>query len=210
MLRKGINMGKKSSKSINKTVYGKTTTDNPYVVSSTNNKGTVSKFKANTALDSINNFVNENMDNLLNEYLNPTLNSTVNQAKMNSFADALNKSSAVMLENNIINPLSRRNMIRSSQATDMYNQLAQNNAGQIANYSNELLANSQKDTASMLANLMLLYMNGYSVLNDTQRQSLVTSQGNATKSQAASSGNALDMSSILNLATQVAMLAASA
>ncbi len=129
---------------------------------------------------------------------------------MNSFADALNKSSAVMLENNIINPLSRRNMIRSSQATDMYNQLAQNNAGQIANYSNELLANSQKDTASMLANLMLLYMNGYSVLNDTQRQSLVTSQGNATKSQAASSGNALDMSSILNLATQVAMLAASA
>ena len=203
-------MGKKSSSSVSRTIYGKTTTENPYVLSRTDNKGTVSQFKADTALDSINNFVNENMDTLLNEYLNPGLNSTVNKAKMNSFVDALNKSSAAMLENNIINPLSKRNMIRSSQATDMYNRLAQNNAGQIANYTNELLANSQKDAASVLANLMLLYMNGYSVLSDNQRQSLATSQGNATKTQATSSGGSFDMSSILNLATQVAMLAATA
>ena len=203
-------MGKKSSSSVSRTIYGKTTTENPYVLSHTDNKGTVSQFKADTALDSINNFVNENMDTLLNEYLNPGLNSTVSKAKMNSFVDALNKSSAAMLENNIINPLSKRNMIRSSQATDMYNQLAQNNAGQIANYTNELLANSQKDAASILANLMLLYMNGYSVLSDNQRQSLATSQGNATKTQTTSSGGSFDMSSILNLATQVAMLAATA
>ena len=203
-------MGKKSKKTTSKTVYGNTTTENPYAVSQTNNNGTVSQFKTNTALNSINNFVNKNMDSLLNEYLNPNLNSTANRAKMNSFADALNQSSAAMLENNIINPLSKRNMIRSSQATDMYNRLAQNNAGQIANYANELLANSQKDTASMLANLMLLYMNGYSILSDTQRQSLSTSQGNATKTQTDSGGNIIDMSSILNLATQVAMLAASA
>ena len=75
-------------------------------------------------------------------------------------------------------------MIRSSQATDMYKNLAQTNASQIAEYAQNLLAGSQKDTASLLANLMLWYMNGYDVLNDTQKQSLSTSQGNATKTQA--------------------------
>ena len=100
------------------------------------------------------------MGNLLQEYLNPTLNSVTNQAKLNSYINTLNSESAKAMENNIVNPLSRRNMIRSSQATNMYNNLAQNNASQIANYANELLAGSQKDTASLLSNLILLYMNG--------------------------------------------------
>ncbi len=200
-------MGKKSKKTTNKTVYGNTTTVNPYVTSSTNNKGTASVFNKGTALNTINTFVNKNMNQLLNEYLNPTLNSKTNRAKMNAFTDELNKSSLAALENNIINPLSQRNMIRSSQATNLYNNLVQNNAGQISNYAQELLANSQKDTASMLSNLLLMYMNGYNVLNDTQRQSLSTSQGNATKTQTASN-NSFDMGPMLQLATQLAMLAA--
>jgi len=203
-------MGKKSNKTTSRTVYGTTTTANPYVTSHTNNEGTVSEFKKGTALDSINNFVNNNMDNLLNEYLNPSLNSSTNKAKMNAFANALNNTSAVMMENNIINPLSKRNMLRSSQATDMYNNLVQNNTNQIAQYAQELLGNSQKDTASMLANLMLMYMNSYSVLNDSQRQSLSTSQGNAKKTQTNSSGSAFDMSQMMQMATQAAMLLASA
>ena len=202
-------MGKKSSKTTNKTVYGNTTTTNPYVTSATTNGGTITKFNNNTALKSINNFVNSNMNKLLNEYLNPTLNSTTNKAKMNSFMNALNSNSALNLENNIINPLSKRNMIRSSQATDMYNNLAQNNAAQIANYTQELLGNSQKDTASILTNLMLLYMNGYNILNDAQRQSLQTSQGNATKTQSSVGTSGADMSQLMQLATQIAMLAAS-
>lgn len=202
-------MGKKSKKTTSTTVYGDTTTINPYVTSKTNNQGTVSMFNPNTALNSINDFVNNNMDKLLNEYMNPTLNSNTNQAKLNSFADALNNSSAYMLENSIINPLSRRNMIRSSQASDMYNNLARNNANQIAGYVQDLLSNSQKDTASMLANLMLMYMNGYSVLNDSQRQSLLTSQGNATKTQTSDGGSsAMDMSNMLRLVTQIAMMVA--
>lgn len=204
-------MGKKSTKTSSKTVYGNTTTTNPYVTSKTTNKGTTSTFNKGTAVDTINNFVNSNMGNLLNEYLNPTLNSVTNQAKMNSFMDTLNSSSALAFENNIINPLSKRNMIRSSQATDMYNKLAQSNSSQIANYAQELLANSQKDTASMLSALMLLYMNGYNILNDTQTQSLATSQGNAKKSGTSgnSSYSGSDVMQLANqMATQQALLAA--
>lgn len=203
-------MGKKSKKTSTRTVYGKTTTTNPYVTSTTDNSGTVSSFKNNTALSSINKFVNKNMNTLLNEYLNPTLNSTVNRAKMNSFADNLSAMSAASLENDIINPLSKRNMIRSSQTTNMYNKLAQNNANQIASYAQELLANSQKDTAAMLANLMLLYMNGYDVLNDTQKQSLATSKGNASSTNTLGNTNIIDTSDIMQRATQAAMLMAAA
>ena len=149
-------MGKKSTKTTSKTVYGNTTTTNPFVTSQTTNKGTTSVFNPNTAFGSINNFVNKNMNSLLVEYLNPSLNTVTNQAKMNSFINALNSESTKSLENNIINPLSNRNMIRSSQATNLYDNLAQNNASQIGSYTNELLANSQEETAKVLANLMML------------------------------------------------------
>lgn len=200
-------MGKKSSKTTTQTVYGNTTTTNPYATSQTTNNGTVSAFKSGTAFDTINNYVNNNMKGWLEQYLNPTLDSVTNQAKLNAYLNTLNNASAKALENNIVNPLSKRNMIRSSQATNLYNNLAQNNANQIAEYANELISNSQKDTASMIANMMLWYLNGYNVINDTQRQSLSTSQGNSTKTQNAASTN-YDMSQMLQIATQMAMLAA--
>lgn len=204
-------MGKKSKNTTSTTVYSKTTTANPYVTSTTDNSGTVSAFNDGTAYNSIYDFVNNNIDNLLAEYMNPTLNSTVNKAKMGSFTDALSQASNAYFENNIINPLSKRNMIRSSQATNMYNNLVQNNAAQIANYAQELLGTSQKDTAAMLANLMLWYMNGYNVLSDTQSQSLATSQGNSTKTQTAgNSASTSDLSQMYQLATQAAMLMAAA
>ena len=192
-------MGKKSSKTTSKTIYGNTTTTNPYVTSTTNNNGTISSFNPNTAFNSINNFVNNNMDSLLEEYLNPTLNTVTNQAKMNSYINALNSESAKNLENSIINPLSKRNMVRSSQATDLYNNLAQNNVAQIGSYANEILANSQAETAKVLSNLMLMYMNGYNAISDNQKQSLATSQGNATSSQKTTESS--------NLANQLSQLA---
>lgn len=203
-------MGKKSNSVTSSTVYGNTTTSNPYVTSKTDNSGTTSSFNEGTAIYDINSFVNKNMKKLLESYLNPTLNSVTNQAKMNSFINGLNSVSSQALENNIINPLSKRNMLRSSQATNLYNNLAQNNAAQIANYANELLAGSQKETASMLANLMLLYMNGYNILNDTQQQSLATSQGNATRTNTTNSSNAMgiDTSQMMQMVTQMALMAA--
>ena len=133
-------MGKKSTKTTSKTVYGNTTTANPYITSQTTNKGTTSMFTPGSAYGTINNFVNKNIGGLLDQYMNPTLNSVTNQSKMNSYINKLNNETKKNLENNIINPLSQRNMIRSSQANDMYNNLAQNNANQISNYANELLA----------------------------------------------------------------------
>ena len=198
-------MGKKSSKTTNKTVYGNTTTTNPYVTSTSTNKGTTSLFNPGSAFGTVNNFVNQNMEGLLDQYINPSLNTVTNQAKMNSFMDTLNKQTKNNIENNIINPLSNRNMIRSSQATNLYNNLARENAGQISNYANELLANSQSDTASMLSTLMLLYMNGYNVLSDTQKQSLAASQGNATKTQKSSDAS-ITASEALNTAMQLAMI----
>ncbi len=197
-------MGKKSSKTTSKTVYGNTTTSNPYFTSQTNNNGTTTIFNPNTAFNSVNKFVNKNMNSLLDEYLNPTLNSVTNQAKMNSYINTLNSESKKNLENSIINPLSNRNMIRSSQATDLYNNLAQNNAGQIGNFANELLANSQENTAKMLTNLMLLYMNGYNAMSDTQKQSLATSQGNATNNSSTIEQDNL-ASQMMQMALQAAM-----
>lgn len=200
-------MGKKSSKTTTKTVYGNTTTSNPYATSQTTNNGTVTTLNPGTALDSVNNFVNANMGKLLDEYLNPSLNSTTNQAKMNSFVNTLNSETAKNIENNIVNPLSNRNMVRSSQATNMYNNLASTNANAIGNYANELLSTSQKDTASMLGNLMLMYMNGYNVASDTQKQSLSTSQGNATSTSKTTQSDSF-MTQMMNTAMQIAMLAA--
>ena len=119
-------MGKKS-KSSSRTVYGNTTTKNPYVTSVTTNKGTTSNFRSGTAFDTINNFLNGNISRMLDDYLNPNLNSVTNQARLNSFMNTLSNNSEKSLENDIINPLSRRNMVRSSQATNMYNNLARNN-----------------------------------------------------------------------------------
>lgn len=200
-------MGKKSQDSVSRTIYGNTTTTNPYVTSQTTNKGTTTAFNKGTAFDSINKFVNNNMNNMLDEYLNPTLNTVTNKSKMNSYLNNLNKETALNLENNIINPLSKRNMLRSSQATNMYKNLAQTNANNIADYTNQLLAGSQEDTAKMLSNLMLWYMNGYNTVADNQRQSLSTSQGNATRTQA-TTDSSMDPSQMIQMALQVAMLAA--
>lgn len=198
-------MGSKSNKTNTSTTYGNTTTTNPYVTSKTNNSGTTSAFKPGTAFETIYNTVNAQMGSLLNEYLNPTLNSTTNQAKLNAFTNTLNTQTKKNLENNIINPLSNRNMIRSSQATDLYNNLAYNNNNAISNYANELLANSQENTAKMLNNLLSYYLNGYNVISNNQAQSLSTSQGNASTSQTSKS-TGISTAEMLDLAIKAAMV----
>lgn len=185
-------MGKKSNKTTSKTVYGNTTTTNPYATATTNNSGTTANLKSGTALDAIYNYVNNNINSLLDEYLNPNLNSTTNQAKLNSFTNTLNSMSHKNLENNIINPLSNRNMIRSSQATDLYKNLSDSNSSAISSYINELLATSQDNTAKVMNNLLSAYMQGYNVISDMQNQSLQTSTGNANRTANSSSGHVLN------------------
>lgn len=190
-------MGKQSQNSTSTTskIYGNTTTNNPYASATTNNSGTTANFQPGTALDSIYNFVNKNMDSLLDEYLNPNLNSTTNQAKLNAYTNKLNSETYKNLENNIINPLSNRNMVLSSQATDLYKNLSDQNASSLSSYINDLLADSQENTASMMNNLLAAYMQGYNVISDMQNQSLQTSAGNGTTTtNSSSNSNGLGMS----------------
>ena len=171
-------MGKQSQTTSK--VYGNTTTSNPYATATTNNSGTTSALKEGTALDTIYNYVNNNISSLLDEYMNPNINSVTNQAKLNAYTSALNSEAYKSLENNIINPLSNRNMIRSSQATDLYKNLSDSTTDSLSSYVNELIAASQENTAAMMNNLLSAYMQGYNVISDTQNQSLQTSAGNAT------------------------------
>ena len=190
-------MGKQSQNSTSTTskIYGNTTTNHPYASATTNNSGTTANFQPGTALDSIYIFVNKKMDSLLDEYLNPNLNSTTNQAKLNAYTNKLNSETYKNLENNIINPLSNRNMVRSSQATDLYKNLSDQNASSLSSYINDLLADSQENTASMMNNLLAAYMQGYNVISDMQNQSLQTSAGNGTTTtNSSSSSNGLGMS----------------
>jgi len=199
-----------SSSASSRTIYGKTTTKNPYAYSRTKNTGTVSGFQDGTALKSVYDVVNNSIDSLLNEYLNPNLNSPVNQAKMNTFANTLNSQARINFENNIINPLSKRNMLRSSQASDMYKNLTNQTTSSIANYANDLIANSQTETAKMLTNLLTYYMQGANYLLNMQNHSLKASSGNALRTSFAASGSeakAEDMSNILlQSALQAAMI----
>ena len=182
-------MGSKSNSTTTRTIYGDTTTKNPYAYARTNNSGTISGFQNGTALNSIYNFVNNSIDSLLNDYMNPNLNSVTNRAKLNSFANTLASQSRANMENNIINPLSKRNMVRSSQAQDLYKNLSNQNISAIANYANDLISNSQNDTAKMLTNLLSYYMQGANYLSNMQNQSLNTSKGNATEINSTNNGS---------------------
>lgn len=170
-----------SSKSNSTTTYKNTTTSNPYVKSTTTDKGTTTTLQPNTALSSVYNFTNANMDDLLNQYLNPSLDSEVNQAQLNAYRRTLDEETRRNLENNIIAPLAQRNMLRSSQATDLYNNLAKLNENSISDYTASLLSNSQNNTANIINNLMNYALQGYNVISGNQAQSLNTSSGNASK-----------------------------
>lgn len=198
-------MGTKSQTTSSKTVYGDTTTSNPYAYARTNNSGTISNFQDGTALNSVYNFVNRNINSLLDDYLTPNLNSTTNQAKLNSFRNNLNSESYRSFENNIINPLSRRNMIRSSQATDLYRNLADRNNASIENYITDLISQAQDSSAKMLSNLLSYYMQGADYLSDMQKQSLNTSSGNSTKTTETNGGGSQNsLQQILRLALMAA------
>ncbi len=169
-----------NSNSTSTTTYKKTTTTNPYVTSVTDNSGTTTTLNDGTAYKSIYDYNNKNMDELLEEYRHPTLNTPTNQALLQNYTDNLNKQSKKALENNIINPLTQRNMVRSSAATNMYNNLAQAMNDSISDYSAELLANSQRNTGDMINLLMNAYLQGHNAVNGNQALSLQTSAGNAT------------------------------
>ena len=177
----GGSSSKSKSNSSSSTTYKTTTTSNPYVTSTTNDQGTTTTLKPNTALSKVYDYTNANIDDLLNQYLNPSLDNPTSQAQLSAYRQTLNDETRKNLENNVIAPLAQRNMIRSSQATDMYNQLAKQQNDAISDYTTSLLANNQENTANIINNLMNLAFQGYNVVSGNQAQSLNTSSGNANK-----------------------------
>lgn len=148
-----------SSTSSSTPTFIDTNTNNPYYQTTTDKNGnTTNNFVKGSAGETAYNFVNNNIGQLLDNYLNPSLDSATNQAKLSAF----NKQQQSNLQNNIINPLANNNMVRSSQATNMYNNLS----NQSADYANQLLANSQEDSWNMINNLMNLYTTGYTGANN--------------------------------------------
>jgi len=178
-------MGGSSNTSSNSTTngltwkqYGDTTTSNPYFTSHTNNAGTTTMFAPNSAQQQINDYFNNNIGSLMNEWRNPSLDTATNQAKMNTFKRNLSEQSENSLNNDILNPLAQRNMLRSSAANDMYGALTKQNAKSIADYQDNLLANSQNETANMINSLYNMYAQGYNMASGNQAQSLQSSSGN--------------------------------
>lgn len=168
-------MGKTSSNTSSTTsttpTFINTNTTNPYYVTKTDKNGnTTNDFVKGSAGETAYNFVNQNISGLLNDYLNPSLDTTTNRAKLSQF----NKQQQANLQNNIINPLASNNMVRSSQATNMYNNLS----NQAADYANDLLASSQSDTWNMINNLVNLYTMGYQGANSDVTTALKAATGN--------------------------------
>ena len=162
--------GNTSSESSSKVDPRATSLSNPYYTTKTDANGnTKTSFAPGTAGETSYNFVNKNISGLLDQYLNPTLDSATNQAKIASF----NKQQQSNLQNNIINPLANSNMIRSSQATNMYNNLS----NQSADYANDLIANNQNDTWNLINNLVSLYTLGYQGIGNEQNTSIQSSLG---------------------------------
>lgn len=171
---------KSSTSSTTKKSMKPTSQTNPfYSTRTTKNGDTTVSFQNGTAGQTAYNFVNKNLSGLLNNYLHPSLNDPTIQAKLNQF----NKTQQQNLQNNIINPLASNNMLRSSQATSMYNNLS----NQSADYANDLIANSQQDTWNMINNLMSMYMNAYNGTANEQSTGINASLGSGDSTTSSSS-----------------------
>ena len=94
-----------------------------------------------------------------------------------------NQQQQANLQNNIINPLAQNNMIRSSRATNMYNNLS----NQSADYTNQLVAESQDNTWNMINNLMNLYATGYQGASGDVATALGSAVGSNSKTSSKSS-----------------------
>ena len=170
------NSGNKSS-----TKFSNTQQINPYFTSSTNSKGITNvNFANGSAGQTAYNFVNKNLGNLLDSYLNPSLDDPTIQANNELFRKNLNKESTAALNNNILNPLLNNNMIRSSQATNMYNNLANQMNESYSDYLNNQIAGARDMYGGMIDRLVDMYTQGYTGATKEEGQSINASLGTGT------------------------------
>lgn len=153
-------MGGKKSKKVE---YAPVTSSSPYATAYTSKSGNSATL--NPFLTQMNTKIENTIPGLIDTLLNPSLDNPTTKAKQNLFYRQFNEDSNKAFENNLINPLSKRNMLRSSAATNLFNSFADSQNKQIANFNDNLIANNQTDTTNLINSLMNYYLTGSNIAN---------------------------------------------
>ena len=161
-----------------KDAFGKTTS-----VTATQN------FAPGTLYSQIYDYGNKNINRLINEWENPTLNTAENQAKLHNYNKIMQQETGNALQNQIINPLTQNNMLRSSQATNLYNNLNNQIADKYDTFTNDLIANASNDAYNKLQALMAAYAQGQSAMNGDMNSVIQMANGNSSSSGTSTSSS---------------------
>ena len=138
--------------------YASTTSTNPYATGKANSSG--SSYELNDFLTNTNKYVESSMPGLYTQLLNPSLDNATTKARSDLFYKTFNEDSTKAFENNLINPLSSRNMVRSSTMNDLSNKFQKDQTDTISNFNDQLIANNTTDTTNLINTLMNLYLTG--------------------------------------------------
>lgn len=184
--------------------YSTVMTTSPYATAYSNNY--LSTYRLNPFLTTQNKTIENTVPQLYERLANPTLNDTVSKARTSAFTKALNSQSQQAFENNIINPLSERRMLRSSLVNDLANNLQAQQTSKIADFNTNQLANSLSDTQSLINFYMNQYKNNASFGSDLLNQNLNHSSNvNSYNLKTSSgSGGGFDWGSLAKTAASVA------
>ncbi|MEI7474687.1 MAG: tail fiber domain-containing protein [bacterium] len=153
--------------------YASTTSENPYATGTASKSG--SSYKLNPFLAQQNQFVEQNIPSLYNQLLNPNLDNPVTKARSDAFYRQFNEDSNKTFENNLIDPLSKRNLLRSSALTDLSKSFSQDQNKQVANFNDQLISNNTADTSSLINTLLNQYLMGANLGN----QAISNAKGDA-------------------------------
>lgn len=153
--------------------YASTTSTNPYATGKATGSG--SSYELNDFLTNTNKYVESNMPSLYTQLLNPSLDNPTTKARSDLFYKTFNEDSKKAFENNLINPLSSRNMMRSSAMTDLGNKFQKDQTDAISTFNNQLIANNATDTSNLINTLMNLYLTG----SNLGQQAISNAKGDA-------------------------------
>lgn len=181
-----------------------TTSTSPYATATSTKNGTT--VKLNDFLTNTNAWVEGSLPGLYHQLLNPSLDNPVTKAKSDLFNQSFSEASNKAFENNLINPLANRNMVRSSAATNMYNNFAKDQNDTISQFNNQLIADNTQDTSNLINQLMNIYLLGANLSNQAvstaQKQSNQVSNYQLGAYQAESANNNAMWNNIAGLGGQ--------
>jgi hypothetical protein len=163
--------------------YKTMTSSNPYATGTASESG--SSYSLNPFLTKTNSFVESKMPDLYNQMLNPSLDNPTTKARSDLFYKTFNEDAKKSFENNLINPLSSRKMMRSSVATDLGNKFQKDSTDAVSTFNNQLISSNVSDTSNLISTLMNLYLTGANL----GQQSISNARGDAQQVNAFNQAN---------------------